>query len=267
MTTTYRTGRWVVSTVLAVLLPGAALAGDGIKGFGPYQPDHPTVELFEAIQDAQLEVRLIPRDSAQSRLLVENKSGKPLNVRIPEAMGATAVLAQFQGLRALNGDEGGGNDAPQPLGLGTPPMQGGPHGQDPGPMNFMLFNIAPEVVGQIKLSSVCLEHGRANPKPTIPYALKRIEEVTARPELNEICAMLGRGEIGQKAAQAAAWHLNNEMSWEELRRERIDTILSLHSKLLFTPRQIDEAIGAVKKAEQRTRGETGDWDSSLTARR
>ena len=33
--------------------------------------------------------------------------------------------------------------------------------------------------------------------------------------------MLGNGKVTQRAAQAAAWHLNNDMSWQELTAKQI----------------------------------------------
>ena len=32
----------------------------------------------------------------------------------------------------------------------------------------------------------------------------------------EVCEMLGRHEISHRAAQLAAWHLSNDMSWRAL---------------------------------------------------
>lgn len=260
MSTTCRIGRLLSLAALAVLaLPIAARPSDGMKGFGTYRSEDDSVELFEAIASGQLEVRLIPRDSAQVRLLVENKSGKPLNVVMPAAMAASPVLAQFQDLPGFG--NGGQDNAPQQLGFGLPGMQnqggnGGPFfnmgGQNPqlGP-GIGQFNLAPEAIGQMKLASVCLEHGKPNPRPTIRYELRRIEEVTDVPEVQEICVMLARGRIGQKAAQAAAWHLSNGMSWEELEKERIHAVFGLQSKLRFTAEEIKQAKRAVERSRQR----------------
>jgi hypothetical protein len=254
----YRIGRLLSLTTLAMLAAPIALpASDAIKGFGSYRSEHETVELFDAIGKGLLEVRLIPRDSAQVRLLVENKSGKPLNVAVPAALGASPVLAQFQGVPGFN--NGAMDNAPQQLGIGAPAMQnqgGNPllnlGGQNAnGVPGIGIFNLAPEVVGQMKLVSVCLEHGKPNPRPTIRYELKRLEEVTSKPEVYEVCAMLGRGEISQKAAQAAAWHLNNGLSWNELEKERINAVFGLQSKQLFTAEQIEQAKAAVERATKK----------------
>ena len=48
------------------------------------------------------------------------------------------------------------------------------------------------------------------------YEIKPIESLTTKTGVRELCAMLATGQISQRAAQAAAWNLNNNMSWEQL---------------------------------------------------
>ena len=48
------------------------------------------------------------------------------------------------------------------------------------------------------------------------YELRPIESFTDKAEVVELCKMIGRGEIPQNAAQAAAWHIANGLSWEQL---------------------------------------------------
>ena len=38
----------------------------------------------------------------------------------------------------------------------------------------------------------------------------------SRPEVIELLKMFGRGELDFASAQAATWHLNNGLSWQEL---------------------------------------------------
>ena len=83
-----------------------------------------------------------------------------------------------------------------------------------------MFNVPPEKVGQLKVATVCLEHGKREPRAAIPYEIKPLDSVTTKPGVRELCAMLGSGQINQRAAQAAAWHLNNGMSWQELAAKR-----------------------------------------------
>ena len=56
----------------------------------------------------------------------------------------------------------------------------------------------------------------ASPVPRIPYEIRPLESATSNPEVVEVCRMLGTGQLNQRAAQAATWHLNNGMSWEQL---------------------------------------------------
>ena len=84
-----------------------------------------------------------------------------------------------------------------------------------------MFNVAPEKVGQFDVPVVCLEHGKPDPRPSIPYEIKPLESFTTTTGVHELCQMLGTGQVDQRAAQAAAWHLNNGMTWEALAAKRI----------------------------------------------
>jgi hypothetical protein len=85
-----------------------------------------------------------------------------------------------------------------------------------------MFNIAPEKVGQFKVPTVCLEHGKGEPRAAIAYEIKPLESVANKPAVAELCRILGSGKIDQRAAQAAAWNLNNDMTWEQLAAKRIE---------------------------------------------
>jgi hypothetical protein len=97
-------------------LPPVSAASEGIKGVKPFDSRAETVEVFSAIEQGKLEVKLIPNDSTQCRLLIKNETDKPLNVTLPAAMAAAPVLAQL--------DWGNFNNAPtnsaQQLGIGNP---------------------------------------------------------------------------------------------------------------------------------------------------
>jgi hypothetical protein len=84
-----------------------------------------------------------------------------------------------------------------------------------------MFNVPPEKVGRFKVAAVCLEHGKREPSEQVPYAIKPLESFTTKPGVRELCALLGNGQLNQRAAQAAAWHLNNDMTWQELAAKRL----------------------------------------------
>ncbi len=177
----------------------------------PNDPNATTIDLFDGMASGDLGVKIIPKDSTQGKVLIENKTDKPLSVKLPDAFAAVPVLAQQAG-----GQQGGGQQAAQPQGGG---MGGGGGGGMGGGQGIM--NIPPEKIAQIKVPLVCLAHGKPDPRPAIPYEIKPIESVTDNPEVQELCRMLGTGQLNQRAAQVAAWHLANGLSWDYLARKQI----------------------------------------------
>jgi hypothetical protein len=97
-----------------------------------------------------------------------------------------------------------------------------------------------------------LEHGKAEPRANIPYEIKRLENVADKPAVVELCRMLGNGQLNQRAAQAAAWFLNNNMSWQELTAKRIQHANGT-SEPYFSQQEIQAgmqiAATAIKTAE------------------
>ncbi|HUY87175.1 MAG TPA: hypothetical protein VMV10_00420 [Pirellulales bacterium] len=206
------------------------------KKLGLYNPADETVNMFEAMEAGQIAVKLIPKDSTQGRVIIQNKTKKPLNVKLPEAFAATPVLAQMGG--ALGGGGGGGG---QGMGGGMGNMgggmgggffnvprggMGGMGGMGMGGMGGMgmgggFFNVPAEKEGNFKVPCMCLEHGKPEPRSAMTYKLSPIETLSKKPGVKELCRMLGYGKINQRAAQVAAWHLNNDMSWEKLASKRI----------------------------------------------
>lgn len=258
-------------------LPPASPASERIKGVKPFDSNAETVEVFPAVEQGKLEVKLIANDSTQCRLLIRNKTDKPLNVTLPAAMAAAPVLAQFQPGNFDNAP----TNVPQQLGIGNPfgnnwqgpqgnqmfnmPMRRNRLGPGQNPM-FAPFNVAPEGVAQLRLPSVCLDPGKPDPRPAMAYQLKPIEAVTDKAEVHQLCRMLARGQLRQRAAQAAAWHLNNRMSWEALARLRIQVAMGRISRPLFTRRDLVEGKKAADAAGQLAKGRTKDdtvasWNS------
>ena len=75
------------------------------------------------------------------------------------------------------------------------------------------------------MQTVCLEHGKKEPTATVPYEIRPIETFTSDPNVQELCKLLGTGQINQRAAQAAAWHLANHMTWEQLTDKKVHHLL------------------------------------------
>jgi hypothetical protein len=192
--------------------------------------DSETVEMFSAMEAGQIDVKLIPKDSTQCRVRIENKTDKPLTVRLPDAFAGVPVLAQFGGgadIGGMGGLGGGGRMGRGGGGMGgggTQGFGGGMGGMGGGMMGGMggmgggmgMMNIPPEKVVKREVATVCLEHGKKDPRPEVEYVIKPIEEFTDKTQVHEICRMLGNGLVSQRAAQVAAWHLNSDLSWQEL---------------------------------------------------
>jgi hypothetical protein len=215
-------GRFMAVLVIS-LLPSIVLAADqtGRLRAGEYNPDHNTVEMFKAIDNGDILVKVIPKDSKQCRVLITNKTDKPLNIALPETFTAMP-LAQFG--EDAGGGFGGGGDRPARRGGGRSSSRsssGSSSQSTGGGMGGGMFNVAPEKVGNLKATTVCLEHGKGEPKAQIPYTIKPLDEFTKKPEVHVLCNLLGDGQLSQRSAQAAAWHYSDGMSWEELAAKQI----------------------------------------------
>lgn len=266
-----RPGLWAAVLLLPVALPAAD------RTPRKAQPQGELVEVFSGIEKGQIEVQLIARDSDRANLLVKNKTDQPLSVVLPQTFAGVPVLAQFQ-VDPLGNDPLGNNpNRPQAVGLGPGmnnvlgpgmmnlgnPNFGNPNLRGPNVRPGFWFNVAPEKVGKLKLTGVCLEYGRPNPQPRFKYQIKPIQSVTEKPEVVELCAMLGRGEISQRAAQLAAWHLNNGMSWKELAGLRDK--MAVGARPTYTRQELQAgqkaAETATKLAEQHRKPSAGETQS------
>ncbi len=79
----------------------------------------------------------------------------------------------------------------------------------------------------------------------------------------EICAMMGRGEIDHQVAQIAAWHLNNQITWQQLWDESQHGPAGIGPRNGMNRRQLFDAIEAVEKAVQKSWGKvTSLWRSA-----
>jgi len=226
-----------------------------------------SVEFFEAVKNGDIEAKFIPRNSSEGQLLVTNKSDQPLTVKLPEAFAAVPVLAQAANNNApANGTHksynNNNNNQTQALGggLGTGGGIGGGIGG--------AFDVAPEKVTKFKVETVCLEHGKKEPSPRITYEIHPIERYTSDANVQELCKLLGSGQIGQHATQAAAWHLANHMTWEQLVDKRIHHLIG-GDENYFSKDDILAAMQitdrAMKAAEARNNDTTNSKSSSMSA--
>ena len=271
-----------VSLMALMLVPATLSAGERQKRMKPkaFNPADETVEMFEAIEADQIEVKLIPKDSTQSRVLVKNKTDKPLNVKLPEAFAGMPVAAQFGGGGGgfggggfggggFGGGPGGGGGGG---GFGGGPRGGGGGGGGSqsigggmGGMGGGMFNIPAEAVGDVKVATVCLEHGKKEPNARMTYEIRPIESFTDKEEVKVLCQMLGEGEIPQRSAQAAAWHLSNDMSWQDLASEKIERANGAVQSY-FNPREVQLGMQIVNEVKNRIEKQSSQPTESLSER-
>jgi len=105
----------------------------------------------------------------------------------------------------------------------------------------MRWNIPAEEKVARQVSTVCLEHGKENPRASIRYEIRPLSEVTDSPVVQTICYALGTGQASQEAAQLAAWNQNNGVPWQALASIR-NTHLNGNSELAFSPQQVSQAM-------------------------
>jgi hypothetical protein len=228
-----------------VLVPAYLVAAErrAAKSARVAGPVAESVDMFDAMKSQDIDVKLIPKDDKESRVLIKNNTDKPLNVRLPEAFAGVPVLAQARGGGGAAGGVGGGGQQ-QAMGGGMGGMGGG---MGMGGMGGGMMNIPAEKVAQFKVATVCLEHGKKEPRPAIPYEIKPLESVTTKPEIRELLSAFGRGRLNQRATQAAAWHLANGMTWEQLANKRVEH-LDGSSEMWFGPQEIQAAMQIAQNA-------------------
>lgn len=235
---------------------------------GEFNPADESVEMFAAIEAGQLEVKFIPQNSKQAQMFIENKTAKPLNVRLPDVFAGVPVQAQvlpFPGNRGPGGfgqQQQGQLGANQAVGGAIQNNQGG-GGQN---NNFFngggggnglngggagVFNVPSEKVGKVKVNCVCLEYGKDEPRAAIPYKLVRLEYVTSKPEVAAVLREYANGQYDQNVAQAAAWHAANDMTWEQLAAAKGELIAIGVNKPLFTAQELEAAQQLYVAAEKR----------------
>ncbi len=247
-----RTGRfvakWLAVTSLAMmLLPEVGAAERRAKSRRPDTPQAEAVELFAAMEGGQIDVQFIPRDSREARVIIKNNTKKPLNVRLPDAFAAAPVLAQAP--PGLGGGQRGGAGVAggaQPMGGGMGGMGMGGMG---GGMGMGMMNVPPEKIAKFKVPCVCLVHGKPEPRPAIPYEIKRFESYSDDARLAALMELFGKGGISQRAAQAATWHVANGMSWDELANKAIEHI-GAPSEPYFSQVELAAAMKLVSAASR-----------------
>ena len=122
------------------------------------------------------------------------------------------------------------------------------------------MRIPPKKQVKLAASTVCLDHGKAEPNPRVAYRMIRLSEFTDNELIAQLCSEIGSSELSQNTAQAIAWHLANDMSWDELAK-----VNSIESKYLGNVSYFRERDIKLAKQWIESASETHTSDSDLSA--
>ena len=234
-----------------------------------------TVDMYDGIASGEVEVIIKAKSSSDSNFFVKNLTDKPLAIVMPKAFSAVPVVRQFGQFGGGGGGQfggGGGQFGGGGGGLGGGGSQGigggfgggggggqfgGGGGGQFGGQQGGVFNVPAGKSGKISVKTVCLEEGKPDPKHYIKYVVQPLEKLTTSPEIYEMCRMLANDEVAQPVAQAAAWNLENKVSWNELLvKNRVEHMDGSYERY-FHPNQLRFAqqvvTAATQRAEQRAK--------------
>ncbi len=226
-------------------------------------------DVLEAEAEKLVEVKYIPNDSRSAQIVVKNISPRPVTLRLPQAFVGVPVLAQMGMMGGMGGGMGGrgggGMGGFGAGGIGGGGMQStgggggfggqGMNGMGMGGMNGGMggmggaFSIPPERTRVARIQTVCLEYAKDEPNPRMTYRMQRVDSFTSDPRVAIILASLGLGELPQKVAQAATWHIANGLSWQQLAAETIDHLVGADERF-FSPAELAAASRVVARVEE-----------------
>lgn len=222
-----------------------------------------SVEMFEGIASGTVDVTIKPKDASDSTLIFTNKTDKPLAIQVPATFSAVPVMRQFggggggQGGGGRGGGGGGGQGGiQQGIGGGGGGGQGGGGlggggGGRGGGGGGGVFNIPAGKTGKLKIKTVCLEHGKPDPRSSIKYRLQPLENLTDDPKVAETIRMLAEDEITQNVAQATTWHLTDGLSFEHmLTMNRVERMGGIFERF-FSYDELKYAVQVLAEAGRR----------------
>ena len=218
--------------------------------------DLPAAGLFELMEAKQVDVKLVHKNEAAGNLLIENKSGKPLNVQLPEAFVGVHVLNQgFFDFNQNQNNQGSG----QSQGQGGQTTGGG--GASNSGSSGPVFSVPPGKIARVPVRSVCLEHGRPTPASRMEYRIFPVEKFSKDPALFELLTAVAAGKHSQKVAQATAWNLASNKSWKQLAAMKFRRLGGLPDRAEFTQDELTAArklaLNSHALAEKKSKTESG----------
>ena len=259
---------------LIVFANGQACAADSASVTSASASPSGVPDLFEAEERQLVSVKYIPNNAKSAQIIVTNRTSRPLTLRLPVAFAGVPVLAQMGGMGGMGGGNQGGFAAG---GIGGGAQTTGGGGMGGQGMNGMggggmgmggggAFSIPPERSRTFRVPTVCLEYGKREPSSRMPYKFTRTEAFSSDPKLAVVLESLGRGELPQKVAQAAAWHIANGLTWEKLAAEKIDHAGGIPDEPYFSQAELVAAHRVVAVATELAQRRQPTGPSEATAK-
>lgn len=210
------------------------------------------VDLFEARDAGSIDVRFIAKSDHEGRIFITNKTPGEVQVKLPDAFVGVPVLAQFGGGGQGGGGFGGGGQGGggnQAVGGGG--GGGGFGGGGQGGGGGGVFSVPPEKITKVSVPLLCIEHGKPDPSSSNAYEIQPVDTYVDRPAVVELLKAFGRGELQHNAAQAAVWHLNNDLTWDQLAAKLTGTRRHLSRSPYFNRFELQEAFAYAHEANRR----------------
>lgn len=113
------------------------------------------------------------------------------------------------------------------------------------------FSVPPDKTTRVDLGCLCIEHGKPIPSSSNKYDIQPVDVKVDRPEVVELLKAFGRGELNTNAAQAAVWHLNNDLSWQELASKLTGTRRNIVRHPYFSRGELQAALAYSQEARRR----------------
>jgi hypothetical protein len=223
----------------------------------------PAVEFFEAVDAGQVSAKFIAMNDHAARLIITNNTNQPVSLKLPEAFAGVPVVAQFGGGGGARGgggrggggggggrSGGGGGGQQQSVGGGGGGIGGGGGGRGGGGGGGGIFSVPPERTEKLDIAVVCLDHGLREPSSSTHYIIVPAASATDRPAVVELLKAFGRGEMNHGGAQAAAWNLNNDLSWNDLAAKLQGTKRSFRRPPYFSADELRAGMSYANNATQ-----------------
>ncbi|MEO1993498.1 MAG: hypothetical protein ABGW78_16305 [Pirellulales bacterium] len=270
---------FIVCGLLFFTIPNDGYSQDALSNAS--SSPEASVNILDAEAQGLVVIKYIANNAQSAQIVIENKTKKPLTLQLPAAFAGVPILAQMGmggmggmggGMGGMGGGAGGGLGAAAAQstgGGGMGGMQGGMGGMQGGMggmqggmggmggMGGGMFAIPPEKVKVVRVATVCLEYGKPEPNQRMPYKLVEVTKVSSSPHLSSILQALGRGQISQKVAQAAAWHITDGLSWSQLASEKIDRAGGYPDERFFSPAELMAAYRVVEWTDHMLKKQKG----------